>query len=63
MRTLAARRRWWTCIAADVLVMAVLALGFLLTDDLARLFAQTSDLILTFFLAWLVAFEIGRAHV
>ena len=35
MRTLAARRRWWTCIAADVLVMAVLACPAAAQDPVA----------------------------
>lgn len=42
-----------------VLVLAVVALLFLVADDITRALVQFGDLVLTFFLSWLVAFVIS----
>ena len=42
-----------------ILVLATLALGFVVLGDVGVVFAQFSDLILVFFLAWLLAFMLS----
>ena len=41
-----------------VLVLAVIALGFIVVDDVATVFYAFFDILLLFFLAWLLSFAL-----
>ena len=48
-------RRWF----ATILVLAVIALGFVVLEDVGLVFGVFSDIIFVFFLAWLLAFMLS----